>query len=77
MIRLDADIKYQIRSIVNGFHVATSDDAIRADIRKRTASRHGLQGWPQSRIAAAEEFAVQVHHENGVLYSRVMSGEVR
>jgi hypothetical protein len=63
-----------INFIVDKFHVGTSDDAIRADIRRRCAPRNGNPGATDSQLAKMEAYAVKRHHANQGLYSAVMTG---
>ena len=71
-MKLDTATKSAVRHIVGRFHVATTDDAIRADMRRRTAPRHGFKGATQKQIAAIEAYAIKVHRENQSLYNGVM-----
>jgi len=64
--------KQAINFIVDKYHVSTSDDAIRADIRKRCATRHGFNGPTQKQIERMETYAVKRHNDNRALYARVM-----
>lgn len=76
MIRLSMSTKHQIRTIVDALHVSTSDDSIRANMRMRTAPKHGMRALSQSHIEAIEVYAVKTHHQNIALYNRVQSGRI-
>jgi hypothetical protein len=73
-MRLDATTKQGIRFIVGRFHVSVSDDAIRADIRRRTVPRAGFKAPSQRKLAAMEAYAVECHQKNIRLYNGVMLG---
>ena len=72
--------KQTINFIVDKYHVSTSADTIRADIRARADRMRahcavaGLKQATDSQVRKMEEYAVQRHEENRGLYSRVMSG---
>lgn len=66
--------KHGIRWVIGKLHVSATDDAIRAEIRRRTAPRHGFKAPTQKQIAAMEAYAVKVHAENRALYAQVMGG---
>ena len=64
--------KQSIQWLVACFHVSTSDDEIRAEIRKHCTSTD----WTPARILAAEKFAVKCHRKNQDLYHAVMTGRL-
>jgi hypothetical protein len=75
--------KQTINFIVDKYHVGTSDDIIRADVRRRvdlmTARRMagfctGFRPMTQHQIKRMEDYAIKRHRENGELYNRVMGG---
>jgi hypothetical protein len=72
--------KQTLNSIVDKYHVGTSDDSIRADIRARADRMRahclvaGLAQSTDNQVQKMEAYAVQRHHANRELYSRVMSG---
>lgn len=74
MTRLDGFTKQLIDTVVNRLHVGTSDDEVRADIRRRTGPRAGYKTWTQKQIEAAEVHALKTHHANQAMYARVMRG---
>lgn len=74
--------KQTINFIVDKYHVSTSDDTIRADIRKRVHRMQvhritaGLPVVTDNQRAKCEAYAVKRHADNRALYSRVMSGRL-
>jgi hypothetical protein len=71
-----------INFIVDKYHVSTSDDTIRADIRRRVAQSAaraasvGQKGATDNQLAKMEAYAVKRHHQNQGLYAHVMGGKL-
>lgn len=69
-----------INFIVDKYHVSTSDDVIRADIRRRVAKSAaraasvGQKGATDSQLRKMEAYAVKRHASNRGLYAHVMGG---
>jgi hypothetical protein len=60
--------KHAINWLVARLHVSTSDDAVKADIRKRCTAAQ----WTEAKIVEAEKYAVKSHRRNQALYQSVM-----
>ena len=59
--------------IVDRLHVGTSDDDVRADVRRRLTGATGAP-WSEQVIEAAEVIAVAHHRANQADYRWVMGG---
>lgn len=72
--------KGMINFIVDKHHVGTSDDAIRADIRRRVArsaaraASVGMKGATDKQLQKMEAYAVERHHSNQAVYNCAMGG---
>jgi hypothetical protein len=64
--------KGQISWLVGRMHVSTSDNAVRADIRKRCTAPM----WTEEKIVEAELYALSVFHEDQDLYRDVVNGNI-
>ena len=62
----------KIAWIVNGYHVATPFDEIRADLERRMTDRY----WNDEKREAVYAFALEVHNDNRRVYNSVVSGRV-
>ena len=69
---LPADLM-AIDLIVGNMHVATSDEDVEADIRRRIDPNMGRPtGYPDALVAAA----IEAHHANRDTFSRIVTGRV-
>lgn len=57
--------------IVGRIHVGTSDEEVKAEIRKRATGPE----WTKAKIMEAEMYAIHCHRKNQELYRTVMSGK--